>query len=134
MIRSFRSKSRWLAAGLALCGASLSAEEAAPPNLFDTLQKQVQAGMEKARDAIVRVEGTDEHGLLAGTGFFVDPNGLMYATYTVAGKTHDLFVRRGDMKLSAKRLAADPRSGIALLKVETQTAFLQVGKSSELTT
>lgn len=133
MSRRFRSKRLRLAAGVAvLCGASLCAQEPAAPGLFDSLQKEVQHEMEKCRDAIVRIEASDEHGQLAGTGFFVDPNGLLYTSYTVAGESHDIIVRRGDLVYPARRLVADSRSGVALLKVETQTAFLPVGSSRAL--
>jgi serine protease Do len=136
MMRRFRSR-RWrLAAGAVLCGAGTLCAQAAEqtlPNLFETLQKQVQQEMEKCREAIVRIEAIDEHGQLAGTGFFVDPNGLLYTSYTVAGASHDIIVRRGDLKYPARRLVADPRCGIAILKVELETAFLPIGRSTDLT-
>ena len=68
-------------------------------------------------------EATDEHGLLAGSGFFVDPNGLLYTTYSIAGESRDIVVLRGDQKFPARRLVADPRSGMALVKVDIQTPF-----------
>ena len=132
MIRRFRSKPLRLVAGLIWCGATLRAQEPAATGLFEALQKEVQLEMAKCHDAIVRIEATDEHGQLAGTGFFVDPNGLVYTSYTVAGESHDIVVRRGDIKYPARRLVADSRSGVAILKVEAQTPFIPTGSSRAL--
>ncbi len=103
-----------------------------PPTLLATVQQQIQREMVRCHEAVVRIEAVDEHGPLAGTGFFVDPNGLLFTSYTVAGEAHDLVVRRGELKFPARRLVADPRSGVAILQVETQTPFLTLGKSGTL--
>jgi serine protease Do len=127
------SRSLWLASW-AVCGATLCAQQPGPANVFDLLQKQVQQEMEKCREAVVRIESTDKHGKVAGTGFFVDPNGLLYTSFTVAGESSDIFVRWDSHKYPARRLAADHRSGIAILKVDAQTAFVPIGRSALLAT
>jgi serine protease Do len=99
----------------------------------DAVEQQIQKVLEKARSAVVRVEGTDEHGWrLAGSGFFVDPNGLLFTSYSVGGETRDLVVVQGDLKYSARRLVADERSGLAILKVDAETAFVPLGSTREL--
>ena len=52
---------------------------------------------------------------LAGSGFFVDPNGLLFTSYSVGGETRDIVVVQGDLKYSARRLVSDERSGMAIL-------------------
>jgi serine protease Do len=119
---------------VALCGATLCAQQPTPANVFDLLQKQVQQELDKCRDAVVRIESVDNHGKVAGTGFFVDPNGLLYTSYTVAGETSDIVARWESHKAPARRLVADRRCGIAILRVEAQTAFVPIGRSAVLTT
>src|SRR2546421_12881469 len=99
----------------------------------DALSRQVRAVFERAKSAVVKIEAADEHGNLSGTGFFVDPNGTLYTCYSVGGESHDIVVCNGELKYPAKRLAADPRSGIAILKVEAEKVpFLPLGKSRDL--
>src|SRR4051812_14137449 len=121
-----------LAAGVAVCGATLCAEPPGPANVFDLLQKQVQQEMEKCHDAVVRIESMDEHGKVAGTGFFIDPNGLLYTSYTVAGESKEIVARWDAHQFPARRLVADRRCGIAILKVDAQTAFVPIGRSAQL--
>src|SRR5581483_525923 len=98
----------------------------------DALTQQVRAVFERAQSAVVKIEAEDDHGKLSGTGFFVDPTGTLYTCYSVGGESHDIIISHGNMKYPATRLAADPRSGIAILKVEARTPFLPAGKSKEL--
>jgi len=100
----------------------------------DALSQKVRAVFDHSKNAIVKIEAADEHGALSGTGFFVDPNGTLYTCYSVGGESHDIVVCNGEAKYPATRLASDPRSGIAILKVETQknSPFLTLGKSREL--
>ncbi|MEA3188477.1 MAG: serine protease Do [Chthoniobacter sp.] len=98
----------------------------------DALTRQVRALFDRCQKAVVKVEATDEHGQISGSGFFVDPNGTLYTSYSVGGQSRDIVVSHGDTKYPATRLVADPRSGIAILKVDAQTPFLPAGKSKEL--
>jgi S1-C subfamily serine protease len=156
MIRFSPSKHARRQAGLVLCGVALSwplpsgaqspipaagekSTESAEPaatsaevNLLEHLHARVQRELQTCRGAVVRIEATDEHGQLSGTGFFIDPNGMLYTSYTVAGESHDLVVCRGDLKFPARRLVADRRAGIAILQVDTQTSFLPLGASGGL--
>ncbi len=84
-----------------------------------------------ARDAVVQIEAVDAHGRLRGTGFFIDPTGTLLTSYTIGGNSTELHVLVGPVKLPARRLVADPRSGVALLKVDAETPALALG-SDEL--
>lgn len=123
-LRVFRSA---LAAALmAFWTASVQASVA------DSLSQEVRAIFCKAQNAIVRIEALDAHGKLVGTGFFIDPNGTVYTSYSVGGQSREIIVSHGETKYPATRLLADARSGIALLKVSAQTPFLSPGNSTEL--
>jgi serine protease Do len=99
---------------------------------FESLQQEVRKVYEKCGAAVARIQASDRHGQLAGTGFFVDPNGTLFTSYTIGGDTHDIVVVVGELKYPARRLVADERSGIAILKVEAKTPFLPIGSSREL--
>ncbi len=101
-------------------------------NVGEAIAGEVRAVFEKCRTAVVKIEAVDEHGALAGTGFFVDPNGTLYTSFTIGGDTHDITVWIDGQKIPAERLLSDSRSGIAILKIDRQTPFLMLGKSSEL--
>jgi hypothetical protein len=47
---------------------------------FSAVAKDVQAIFENNKEAIVKIESQDSHGLLIGTGFFVIPTGLIYTS------------------------------------------------------
>jgi serine protease Do len=111
-------------------GATPSAAET--PSVAESIGREVQGIFERCRRAIVRIEAADLHGRLSGSGFFVDPSGTIYTSYSVGGESHDIVVCHGDMKYPARRVVADPRSGIAILKVDAETPFLVLGKSREL--
>ena len=54
---------------------------------FSAVAKDVQAIFENNKDAIVKIESEDSHGLLVGTGFFASPTGIIYTSYHVAGES-----------------------------------------------
>jgi serine protease DegQ len=122
---------------LAVCGAlvgaaPLFAADVEPEKLLEAIQQQVQAVFEKSGPAVARIEATNVHGRFAGTGFFIDPNGTLYTSYSVGGESQDITVHFRGERLTATRLISDSRSGIAILKVDAQTPFLTFGKARDL--
>lgn len=109
-----------------------AAENQPPGQLLDAIQQQVKAVFESCQNAVVKIEAIDRHGRLSGTGFFVDPNGTIYTSYTVGGESHDIVVNFDGLRFPATRLISDLRSGIAILKIEAGTPFLTCGKSRDL--
>jgi serine protease Do len=103
---------------------------------FSVVAKDVQAIFEHNKDAIVKIESEDSHGLLMGTGFFVSPTGLIYTSYHVAGESTDIVAEFGSCRYPARRLVADIRSGIAILKInpETPTPYIPLGDSDKIVT
>ena len=124
-----------LAIGLgfaALLLPAIRAQENATPSVAEAISQEVRAVFAKCRRAVVKIEARDVHGALSGTGFYIDPDGTILTSYTVGGESHDITVSDGAGKLPALRLVGDPRSGIAILKVDAETPFLTLGKSRGL--
>ncbi|MEO7166441.1 MAG: S1C family serine protease, partial [Chthoniobacterales bacterium] len=96
------------------------------------ISREVKALFERCGSAVVKIHAFDEHSELSGTGFFVDPTGTIYTSYSVGGEAENFTIQHEGKKYHATRLMADLRSGIALLKVDAATPFLPIGKSSEL--
>ncbi|MCE9610461.1 MAG: S1C family serine protease [Chthoniobacter sp.] len=120
------------ACGTLLGSATLFAADDDPGKVLAAFQQQAQAVFEKCGSAVVRIEASDAHGRLAGTGFFIDPNGTLYTSYSVGGESQNITVEfRGERQV-ATRLVSDIRSGIALLKIEAETPFLTVGHTRDL--
>ena len=105
-------------------------------SVADSLSEEVRAAFERSRNAVVKIEASDKDGQLCGTGFFIDPNGILLTSYSVGGESRDIVVSQGNTKFTAQRLIADCRSGIAILQVKNlnhATAFLPLAKSTEMT-
>lgn len=120
--------------GLVLLGGVFSFSSLFAEAPGDSISPQLRAIFERAKHAVVRIEATDEHGQLAGTGFFIDPNGTVLTSFTIGGESRDIVVCHDSVKYPATRLIADPRSGVAVLKVEAETPFLPIGRSADLST
>jgi S1-C subfamily serine protease len=131
--RSFFSRGR--TAGLASFFAlvSLSAPTLrAQEDTAGAISREVKSIFERCGNAVVKIHAVDEHSELSGTGFFVDPTGTIYTSYSVGGEADNFTVQFEGKKYHATQLMADLRSGIALLKVDAATPFLSIGKSAEL--
>ena len=102
--------------------------------VFQAIEEEVSDLFAKCRGAVVRIEATDPLERRGGTGFFIDPSGTIYTSYTVAGHSWNLTVEYGDKKYPARCLLADPRSGVMILKIDaaTQTPFLPLAHSDEV--
>jgi serine protease Do len=107
-------------------------QDAAAPSVAESIANETRAVFERTRKCIVRIEATDEHGQLSGSGFYVDPAGTIYTSYSIGGETSDIVVCSGQGKMPARRLFADRRSGVAVLKVDADTPFISAGSSKTL--
>jgi serine protease Do len=122
-----RSRPLLVAASVILANVSWGQEQSA-----NSISREVKDIFEKARAAVVKIHAVDPHGELCGTGFFVDPTGTLYTSYSVGGEADNFTVEFKGKRLPAKQLVADIRSGLAILKVDSMTPTLSVGKSDEL--
>ena len=109
------------------CVSKISAQQG-----LSSISAEVKKVFDQAKNAVVRIQAEDEHGRLAGTGFFIDPSGTIFTAYEVGGESWDIVVEVGASRYPAQRLVADPRSGIAILKVSAETSWLSTGDSDDL--
>src|SRR5436309_3633256 len=110
--------------------ASLSAQQT--PESATSLSREVKDVFGRCAKAVVKIEATDQHGELSGTGFFVDPTGTLYTAYSVGGEAENVTVEFKGKKYPARQLLADLRSGIAMLKVDLASPALPIGSSDQL--
>jgi S1-C subfamily serine protease len=104
----------------------------APESSTSSISREVKEIFEKSGKAVVKVRGTDQHGDLSGTGFFIDPAGTLYTAFSVGGDTENLTVEFDGKVHPARVMMADLRSGIAILKADIATPALPLGKSEQL--
>ena len=137
MSRRLRSISNRRHLALAACGALLGAAQLFSADddagkMLDAIQQRVLAVYENSGAAVVRIEATEGRDRVVGTGFFIDPNGTLYTSYSVGGESQDIIVHFRGAQHPATRLISDLRSGIALLKIEAETPFLTFAKARDL--
>jgi serine protease Do len=97
-----------------------------------SISREVKEIFEKSGKAVVKIRGTDQHGDLSGTGFFIDPAGTIYTAFSVGGDTENLTVEFDGKTYPARLMMADLRSGIAILKADVATPALAIGKSETM--
>ena len=118
-----------LALAAALSAATAYAEDNAPG---DSITARVKEIFDFNRNGVVKIQSTDPHGHIEGTGFYADSSGAIYTGLDVIGDGTNITVIQGIRKLPARLEIADPRTGIAVLKVDTTTPFLSIGDSSKV--
>src|SRR5438270_3102302 len=104
----------------------------APESSTASISREVKEIFEKSGKAVVKIRGTDEHGDLSGTGFFIDPAGMIYTAYSVGGDTDNLTIEFDGKTYPARLMMADLRSGIAILKADIASPALPIGKSETM--
>ncbi|HVF71670.1 MAG TPA: S1C family serine protease [Chthoniobacterales bacterium] len=97
-----------------------------------SISREVKDIFEKSGKAVVKIRGTDQHGELSGTGFFIDPAGTIYTAFSVGGDTDNLNIEFDGKTYPARLMMADLRSGIAILKADIATPALPIGKSESM--
>jgi serine protease Do len=112
--------------------ASLSAQQAPESPGTLALSREVKDVFERCAKAVVKVEASDQHGELSGTGFFIDPTGTLYTAYSVGGEAENITVEFKGKKYPARQLMADFRSGVAMLKVDLACPVLPIASSEQL--
>src|SRR5256886_1360794 len=118
---------RWLA--LLIFAFTLSAR--AQEQSSNSISREVKELFDRCARSVVKIHGRDEHSDLSGTGFFIDPTGTIYTAYSVGGEGNNFSVEFEGKKLPARQLVTDVRSGVAILKVDTASPALSIGKSEK---
>jgi serine protease Do len=81
---------------------------------------------------VVKIHGVDDHSDIYGTGFFIDPTGTLYTSYTVGGEADNFTIEFQGKRYPAKQIVADVRSGMAILKIDAVTPALPIGKTGQV--
>ncbi len=131
-MRARSGKLGFAIAQVLLFGASAYVVRGQSTDLADSISDRVQNLFRLHKEAVVRIEGSDRHGRLEGTGFYADPSGTIYTLTAAIGDGENITVHQGVRKLPARLLINDPRTGIAILKVDSNTPFLPIGDSSKV--
>jgi serine protease Do len=97
-----------------------------------SIASDVQHVFERAKNAVVRILAEDDHGRLEGTGFFIEPDGTILTSYGVGGESYDIVIEFGSNRFPARRLVADTRSMVAILKIDASTPWLPMGNSESI--
>src|SRR3954464_8136312 len=97
-----------------------------------SVSREVKDIFARAAHAVVKIHGVDEHSDIYGTGFFVDPTGTLYTSYSVGGEAGNFWVEFEGKQYPAHAVLSDIRSGIAMLKVDMATPALPIGKADDL--
>ena len=118
------------AVALTFCAAAVLAVAQEPST--SSISREVKDIFDRSSKAVVKIRGVDQHGELAGTGFFVDPAGTLYTAYSVGGEADNFTVEFDGKKVPARLMLADLRSGIAILKADIGSPALPIGKSAPL--
>ncbi|MEM9399148.1 MAG: S1C family serine protease [Verrucomicrobiota bacterium] len=101
--------------------------------LIDTIGAEVQEVFDKSAPSVVKVRALGGSAPLASTGFFIDNQGTILASYAGIVGARKAWVQYQDQKIEAKILGSDPRSGVAVLKIEQQeTPALPLGDSDTI--
>jgi len=119
---------RWLLIPIFAVALSARAEDPSA----STISREVKDIFDRCKKAVVKIHGDDEHTELCGTGFFIDPTGTIYTAYSVGGEGNNFSVEFNGKKLPARQLVTDARSGVAILKVDTPSPALSIGKSENM--
>jgi S1-C subfamily serine protease len=98
----------------------------------NSISREVKDVFARTARAVVKIHGVDQHSEIFGTGFFVDPTGTLYTSYTVGGEAENLTIEFDGKKYPARQLLSDVRSGLAMLKVDLATPAVPIGKSEQL--
>ncbi len=118
---------------LVLCLVVLASSVSAQQQSATEISREVKEIFARSSKAVVKIRGVDQHGKLAGTGFFIDPTGTLFTAFSVGADADNFTVEFDGKEFPARQLMSDRRSGVAMLKVDDiTTPALPIGRSEEL--
>jgi serine protease Do len=87
-------------------------------DVFQLSGDETSALIDKAKAAVVQVRSGDKGFILAGSGFFIDDQGTVLTSSTILGDNNSARVVINGVEMDAKILGNDPRSGLAMLRID----------------
>jgi serine protease Do len=127
------SRSIAVLAAASLLAVPLPRARAADPDLAESISCQIQKVFAENQKAVVRVQASDSLGVRLGSGFFIDPSGLIYTHAGVVLNAEDVTVTFNGSSMPARVVTTDERSGIAILKTDCMSPFIRIGNSENAT-
>src|SRR3954462_14524917 len=85
---SFRRLLVALSAIVSLPSVVLHAQE----DTAGAISREVKSIFERCGRAVGKIHAFDEHSELSGTGFFIDPAGTIYTSYSVGGEADNFTI------------------------------------------
>lgn len=122
-----------LLAASSLMASALAPLQAAGNDFADNFTTAIQRIFQENQEAVVRVRASDPLGIRLGSGFFIDPTGLIYTHAGVVSNADNVTVAFAGRNLPARVVATDERSGVTLLKTDCISPFLKIGNSDNAT-
>lgn len=116
-----------------LLALTLPRAHAAEPDLAESITCQTRKVFEENKKSVVRVQANDSLGIRLGSGFFIDPTGMIYTHAGVVLNAEDVTVNFNGNSLPAHVVVTDERSGIAILKADCTSPFIRIGNSENAT-
>ena len=98
------------------------------PIVSDSLSAKVAASVRsvatRKSPTVLRIRCRDTHGELNGTGFLLDPTGTVCTLVELVQGGGEITVTQGGKEFLATLVAADPKSGVAFLKIASPSPNL----------
>jgi serine protease Do len=116
-----------------LLALTLLSARATEADLAKNITCQIQKVIDENRKAVVRVQASDSLGMRLGSGFFIDPTGMIYTHAGVVLNAEEVTVTFNGNSLRAHVVITDERSGIAILKTDCISPFIRIGNSDNAT-
>ena len=91
-------------------------------DVFQLSGDEASALFDKAKASVVQVRSGDKGLVSAGTGFFIDDQGTVLTSSSILGDNNSARVVINGVEVDAKILGNDPRSGLAMLRVDYQAS------------
>lgn len=88
---------------------------------------------EQHRRSVVRIYATDGLGIRVGSGFFIDPSGVIYTHAGTVTNAEEVKVSFDGRLIPAHVMTVDDRNGVALLKIDCSSPFIPIGDSDKIT-
>ena len=131
-IRALTSAERTIPASAALAPSAPNPPMPAGSGVFDQIAAEVSGCYEQAAPTVVRLRRRMERSSWQGQ-LFIDGQGTILTAYAVVGQADTVSVEVNGRNFPAKVVGRDPRSGVAVLKIQaTQTPHLAFGEGMRL--
>jgi serine protease Do len=122
---------------------ALTERSVAEQNVMQNLETEIQKIFDRTKDSVVQIKtivavkdpqkgDVINEALGIGTGFFVDKKGHIFTAASILRGSKTAVVYWRGKAYEAQCVGQDPRTNLALLKIDAETPFLPVGEPDSL--